>query len=125
MSKEFKISTTDGGGAHDVDMQYGDLRLETDDVNIVVQRVKYRILTWLRESPYDRSAGVPYIDGVFGLEPVEAVVSLISQIILDTEGVDEFIEPVEFDLGADRELSMTCVLRVSGDEVPLSLGVNL
>lgn len=107
----------------DAIMTDGDLVLETDETSLVAQRVIYRLMTWLRESPYDRSAGVPYLDGVFGPEPVEAIVFLLTQEMLDTDGVDEVIGDPEYILGDDRVLTISCILRVSGDEVPLSLEI--
>lgn len=53
----------------------------------VAQRVVYRLMTWHGESPYDRRVGIPYLDGIFGFEPLPNVAALLTQTIVDTEGV--------------------------------------
>lgn len=101
----------------------GDIEMETDDINLVVQRVIHRLMTWLRESPYDRSAGIPYVDGVFGLEPVEAMVFVLTQEILDTDGVDSLVEPPTYTLDEGRSLSISAQIRVNGDTAPVTLTI--
>lgn len=101
----------------------GDIEMETDDINLVVQRVIHRLMTWLRESPYDRSAGIPYVDGVFGLEPVEAMVFVLTQEILDTDGVDSLVEPPTYTLDEGRSLSISAQIRVKGDTAPVTLTI--
>jgi hypothetical protein len=96
----------------------GDLVLTSSHLEEVAQRVVYRLMTWLRESPYDRSAGVPYLDGVFGFEPIEGVAGLLAQEILDVEGVDGFLEGPVFALDG-RTLTVTATLQVG--EEPLEL----
>lgn len=116
--------TNSGNNAWDIIIgSNGDIEMETDDINLVVQRVTHRLMTWLRESPYDRSAGIPYVDGVFGLEPVEAMVFVLTQEILDTDGVDALVEPPTYTLGDDRTLSISAEIRVSGDTAPVTLTI--
>lgn len=90
----------------------------------VAQRVVYRVMTWLGESPYDTGAGLPYLDGIFGFEPVPGIAALISQTVLDTEGVLEIdgnpsylLEP------STRELAMSIAIRVGDVVVPLALEI--
>ena len=119
---DLKIEQAQNGW--DLVLENGDLVLETDDTRLVAQRVIYRLMTWLRESPYDRSAGVPYVDGVFGLQPVEAVVFILTQEMLDTDGVEEVVGEPTYLLDSGRQLSITATLRVAGDEtVPIALEV--
>lgn len=80
----------------------------------VGQRITFRLMTWLRESVYDRSAGIPYPDGIFGHEPVEGVVALLTQEILETEGVDGVSGQPTYDL-TDGLLTITAIVQV-GDE---------
>lgn len=89
----------------------------------VAQRVVYRLMTWLGESPYDRRVGVPYLETVFGFEPVPAVVAILTQIVLETEGVDELLEEPTFLLEADRELRITLTIRVGAEDVPVALEI--
>lgn len=64
----------------------------------IVQHLTYRLHTWLGESPYDRSAGVPYLDGVFGQAPLEGVAGLFSAHILETDGIAGMDPLQEIDL---------------------------
>ncbi len=90
----------------------------------VAQRVVYRVSTWYGESPYDRGVGLPYLDGIFGFEPVPGVAALISQTILDTEGVLEIVDNPDYILASDRELSLAFAIRVDGTTVDLALEIT-
>lgn len=91
----------------------------------VAQRVVYRVMTWLGESPYDTAAGLPYLSGIFGFEPVPGVAALISQTVLDTDGVLELDSDPSYLLDTTtRELAMSFVIKVgTGEDVPISLEV--
>lgn len=89
----------------------------------VAQRVVYRLKTWLGESVYDRRAGQPYFDGIFGEEPVEGVVAALLQVILDTEGVDDVVGDPEFELTPGRELTIAATIVVGDDTAPVNLTV--
>lgn len=81
-------------GVWDLALVDGDL-VFVDDVSRaaeVMQRVIYRLMTWRGESVYDRGAGLPYLDGIFGVEPVPDVVGLLNQTVLDTDGVVAIVE---------------------------------
>ncbi len=112
------------GTGWDLVIRSGDLVLTRAESRAaeVAQRVVYRLSTWLGESPYDRLAGVPYIETVFGFEPVPGVVAFLTQIVLDTEGVDELLDDPVFLLDG-RTLSITFTIRVSGQDVPIALQV--
>jgi hypothetical protein len=83
------VAVADG---YDLDIQYNDLVLiggEDDTyLELVAQRIRYAMLTWLGESPFDRDAGIPYTDGVFGRQPIGGVAFLFYQRIAAVEGVD-------------------------------------
>lgn len=120
---DLKITNSGNNGWDIIIGSNGDIEMETDDINLVVNRVTYRLMTWLRESPYDRSAGIPYVDGVFGLEPVEAMVFVLTQEILDTDGVDSLVEPPTYTLDEGRTLSISAQIRASGDTAPITLTI--
>jgi hypothetical protein len=90
----------------------------------VAQRVVYRVMTWSGESPYDVAAGLPYLDGIFGFEPVPGVAALITQTILGTEGVTELAEQPSYLLEPSRELAMSLAIRIdTGDVVDITAAV--
>jgi len=105
---DFKIANA--GTGWDLVIEDGDLvMLEEDSEEDIAQRVTYALMVWLGESVYDREAGVPYLDAVFGDHPLPGVTALLSQRILETEGVVDFDEPPTFDL-EDRVLSIRFVI---------------
>ena len=122
---DFLIANT--GGGWDLALTDGDLTLThtISRAQEVAQRVVYRLMTWFGESPYERTAGIPYEEGVFGsYEPVPGIVAMMIQEILDTPGVDEVLEDPTFELGTDRVLAIGVAIRVGDEDVPLTLTVN-
>ncbi len=112
------------GTGWDLQLVDGDLvMLAEDSASDVAQRVIYRLSTWRGESPFDALAGVPYLDGVFGYEPVAGVVALLRNVIETTEGVDEVIGDPDFVLDETRTLEISCKIRVGTAEVPIQLKV--
>lgn len=90
----------------------GDLDLVTDRLELAAHLALYRVLTWSAESVYDRSVGIPYLDGVFGKQPLEAVGVLFVEELRGTPGVDEVLDPI-FDLDPNtRQLTASARLRV-------------
>jgi hypothetical protein len=125
---DLKIADTAGQG-WDLVLEDGDVVLfgPDDTTAEVAQRVVYTVMTWQGESPYDLAAGLPYLDGIFGFEPVPGVAGLITQAIQDTEGVAEVDENPSYLLETTtRELSMSVRIRVTGDPAftPISLEVS-
>jgi hypothetical protein len=86
----------------------------------------YTLMTWLGESPYERTAGQPYLDGIFSEgNPLPGVVALIVQSVLETPGVDEIVDNPTFDLTPEnRLLSISIVVRVAGEDIPVSVDVT-
>lgn len=118
------IQIANEGEGWDLVLVDGDLVLGFDShAAEVAQRVTYRLMTWLGESPYDRLAGVPYLDGVFNdFEPVPGIVALLIQVIVDTEGVNEVTEDPTFELDG-RTLSIAVEIRVGAQTIPIELAV--
>lgn len=113
------------GTGWDLQITNGDLvMLAEDSAADVAQRVVYRLSTWRGESPFDATTGIPYLDGVFGFEPVAGVVALLRNVIETTEGVDEVIGDPDFELSDQRELSISCRIRVGKTEIPIQLKVS-
>lgn len=104
-------------------IENGDLALTASRTEEVAQRVVYRLQTWLSESIYDTSAGVPYLDGVFGFQPREGVAALLIEEIRNTPGVDEIVDNPEFLLEGNT-LTLYVIIRVSGEDVPITFAVG-
>ena len=122
------LKIADSGDGFDLVLEDGDVVLfGADELTAeVAQRVVYTVMTWQGESPYDLAAGLPYLDGIFGFEPVPGVAGLITQAIADTDGVAELDENPAYELETTtRELSINVRIRVTGDSefLPLSLEV--
>lgn len=123
------LKIADSGDGWDLVLEDGDVVLfGADDLTAeVAQRVVYTVMTWQGESAYDRAAGLPYLDGIFGFEPVPGVAGLITQAIADTEGVAEIDESPSYLLDTTtHELSISVGIRVVGDSefTPVSLEVG-
>lgn len=123
------LKIADEGDGWDLVLEDGDVVLfGSDDLTAeVAQRVVYTVMTWQGESPYDLAAGLPYLDGIFGFEPVPGVAGLITQAIADTEGVAEVDESPVYSLDTTtHELSISVGIRVVGDSefTPVSLEVG-
>lgn len=101
-------------GVWDLTLVDGDV-VFTDDVSLaaeVAQRVVYKLMTWRAESVYDRGAGLPYLDGIFGFEPLPGIAGLLTQTILSTEGVVEIVGAPQYILDGGT-LSYSVVIRVA------------
>lgn len=119
---DVKIDTTTG--PWDLALVDGDLVLTSSRAEETAQRVVYRLMTWLAESPYDRGAGLPYLDGIFGFEALPGVAGLLTQTILDTEGVAEIVGTPSYLLD-DRTLSYSITIRVDdGTETTIATTVT-
>ena len=97
----------------DIRMQNGDMVLENGELSFVTgqaaiaQHIEMRLKTFLGETVYDASAGVPFIQVIFiKSTPIDSVQFIIEQHILATPGVTGI---TEFELTLDattRELSV-------------------
>ena len=88
------LKFTDG----DMDLTNGELSFVTGQAAIA-QDIQMRLQTWLGETPYDLSAGVPYLQVVFvRATPLDSVQFILEQQVLNTPGVTG----VELTLTLDR-----------------------
>ena len=90
----------------------------------VKQMVSMRIQTWLKESPYDQTAGLPYLQIIFqpGTTP-ESIKFILEQAILATPGVTS----VDLDYVLDRAtrvLTITGTMTGLNEEIPFNLTVS-
>lgn len=115
------IAITNDGDGWDLELVDGDLRLLADRDEVVAQRLVFRLSTWRGESTYDRAAGIPYIGGVFGVQPISGILGLFDRETLATEGVDEIIDRSY--LLDDRALSVTLRVRASDSDVSVALEI--
>jgi hypothetical protein len=113
-------------GPWDLTLVDGDVVLvhEVSRAAEVAQRVVYALMTWRGESVYDRGVGLPYLDGIFGFEPLPGIAALLSQTILDVEGVTEIIGQPDYILD-NGTLSYSVVIRVDdGTETQITAQVG-
>jgi len=91
----------------DMDLTDGELSFVTGPAAIA-QDITMRLRTWLGETVYDQSAGVPYLQVIFVKStPVESVRFILTQVVLATPGV------TGVDLNTDLD-NLTRTLTVTG-----------
>lgn len=122
MGGDLQIAISANGG-WDLVLKDGDFVFVDEGPAEVGQRVVYRLMTWLGESPYDTGAGLPYLDGIFGFEPIPGIAGLLTQTILDTEGVDEIVDNPVFSLDG-RELDFSIVIKVGTETATIETTVT-
>ena len=93
---------------YDMDLTEGELSFVTGQ-EAIAQHITMRLRTWLGETVYDTSAGVPWLQVIFvGKNPnLDSINFILSQHVLDTPGVTGVELKVEID-------SVTRVLDVTG-----------
>lgn len=88
------------------------------------QHVKMRLQTWLSETPYDQSAGAPYLQVIFQPSTSrEAVKFILERVILATPGVTGVQLSFVFD-NATREMTVTGTINALNEEIPFSVTVT-
>lgn len=77
---------------YDLFLENGELEFVTGG-EAIRQDIEMRLRTWLGETPYDRSAGVPYLQIIFKRgTTLDAVNFILEQIVRDTPGVEEVLD---------------------------------
>lgn len=110
----------DGG---DVDMTNGSLSL-VDGTDAIAQHMAARLRTWQTESPYDRRAGMPWLQ--LADLSAEAVQFFAEEQIAKTPGVVELVERVSITVDSTtRGMTATGRVRViTGDVVSFSIALT-
>ena len=118
-----------GNGDHDLKIVDGDLVIvgETAETHqrAVVQRIRYAVGTFFGECPFDRSEGFPWVESVFGVQPVDGVGALLQDHISKVEGVEGLDEPpvIELDKESGR-LLIQVKAKGSEFEIPVDTEVT-
>ena len=101
----------------DLDLTDGDLSFVTD-LDAVRQDIEMALRTWLEETPYDLSAGVPYLQVIFvkGTN-ANSINFILRQIILDRENVTEILSLDSSVNRGLREITITGSVRAFDAEV--------
>lgn len=95
-------------------------------VDVVTQRLKITLYTFLGEWFLDETVGVPYFQQIFGKIRSKATIDLIFQRII-SDDVD-VIEILSFDstlTTADRGYEMTFQVRVADNTTSLPITINV
>lgn len=121
---DFKIAN--GADGWDLVLDGGDLVLTESlgEMEVVRQRVVYALSTWLGESVYETTAGLPYEQGIFGFEPVPGVVGLIVSRVLQVDGVDGLVGAPSFTLTEARVLTLSMTILVGDTEGEINLEIG-
>lgn len=91
----------------------------------VTQRIVYAVGMWLGESAWDRDAGFPWIEGVFGRQPIDGIAALLYERIVEVEGCDGLAEqPVLILDTTTRRLSISVLAQIGAREVPISVTIQ-
>lgn len=92
----------------------------------VAQRVTYAVCTWYGESAFDRDAGFPWREGVFGRQPIDGIAALVHEHILAVEGVQGIgSQPVLTLDTTTRKLSILATEVEIEGFAPLELGFTI
>ena len=108
---------------YDLQIVDGDLPW-IDGLDAVAQDATMTLRTFLEETPYDRSAGVPYLQVIFqkGVS-LFAVRFIVVEVLLAVDLIDAVLE---LDLALDsatRSLAITGRLQALGEEFPINVTV--
>lgn len=120
---DFRIQSI-GDGKYDLVITDNDFTVVGGDANTwpqeVAQRIVYEVCTWYGESAFDRDAGFPWAQGVFGKAPLEGIASLAYEKILGVDGVQGFNEQPQLTLDTvSRRLFITADVLGDGFTVPI------
>jgi len=109
---------------NDVDLTGGDLSW-VEGAEAVRQDIEMTLGTWLGETPYDKGAGVPYLQVIFKRGTTQAAIRfIIEHIIRDVDGVDDVLElSTELDRPT-RVLTITGRARVGTEVVDFETEVT-
>lgn len=90
----------------------------------IAQHTQMRLRTWLGETPYDTTEGVPYLQVIFaGAPDVVATQFILEQNILGTPGITGVtLEPLQLNTQT-RELTVTGV--ATSEEGPIDFSFIL
>ena len=109
---------------YDLDLAKGDLSFVTG-IEAVRQDLEMSLRTWLAETPYDRSAGVPYLQIIFRRgTTIEAIRFIIERHIAGIDGVDGVLE---LDTAVDKDarvMRITGRVRALDQEFPIDLEIT-
>lgn len=114
----------------DIKYSDGDMVIENGDVSIVTgqvaigQHIEMRVLTWLGETVYDQSAGVPYLQVIFRRStPIESVQFILEEIIGATPGVTGVTLELNLDR-ASRVLTVTGTATTIDGDVDFDISIT-
>jgi len=109
----------------------GDIAIENGDfvfvrgIEAVQQDITMTLRTFFRETPYDRSVGVPWLEVIFerGVT-IDAIRFILTNIIL---GVDGATDVLDLDVAIDREAreaTITGRVKALDQEFPFAVTVS-
>lgn len=91
----------------DVDLTGGELSF-VRGIDAVRQDLEMKLRTWLAETPYDRGAGVPWLQVIFVRgTSINAIKFILEQRILAVDGITEVLELNTAVDRATRELTVS------------------
>ncbi len=115
---DFKIVPT-SDGRYDLAIENHDFVIIGDTEatwqEYVAQNITFIVNTHFGESSFDTSAGFPWLEAVFGVQPIEGVVTLLHDALLEAEGVSGLNEApvIEFDPATQR---LTITVQAAGED---------
>ena len=109
---------------YDVDFAGGDLSFVTG-IEAVRQDIEMTLRTFLEETPYDSSAGVPWLQVIFVKgTPTTAIEFIIQETILGVDGVTEVLELTTVLDRAARTLTIEGRVVALDEEFPITVVIN-
>jgi hypothetical protein len=87
--------------------------------------VVYALNTWFGESAFDRNAGFPWREAVFGRQPLDGIAELIYDRLISIEGVEEITDPPRLELDTvTRKLTISVAIKGNGFVVPVTTTIQ-
>lgn len=111
--------------SHDLIFINGECPVTQDMRDIVAQRLKITLYTFLGEWFLDPTVGVPYYEQIFGKVRSKSTIDLIFQNIIQSDA--DVIEILSFESTLDssvRGYSMTFTVRVSDNTASLPITIT-
>lgn len=111
---------------HDLVFVNGQATVTQTQAEIVTQRLKIVLYTFLGEWFLDETIGVPYFQQIFGKVRSKSAIDVIFQnIISEDEGVVEIREFTSEMSAGDRGYTMTFKVRVADDTVTDDITISV
>lgn len=90
-----------------------------------LQRIAYAVGVWLGESPFDRNAGFPWEQAVFGRSPIPGIAVFLQEAVQGVEGVEGIENEIDILYDAAARRVVIAPVRVQGESFEVTFGSEI